>query len=277
MALRRFGGDFAPLQPHAWLAPAAFGGEKVAVDAAEYALMDAVEDRMWWYRAMHGHALRAMASLPARARILDAGCGTGGFLTRLRAARPEADLFGLEYAAVAAARAAAKAGAHVAAGTINALPFPDGAFDAVASLDVLCHRGVDQACALAELHRVLRPGGLLVLNLPAHEWLRSAHDVRVHTARRYERDGIALALENAGFMHPRPRHWNSLLLPLMFVQRKIVKRDENAASDVAPFPAWLDAALGSICRIESGLLGAGLRFPAGGSLIVTAIRPEASP
>jgi SAM-dependent methyltransferase len=248
-------------------------GQNWLMEDAEYALMDAVEDRMWWYRAMHGHALRALASLPETARILDAGCGTGGFLAKLRAAHAQAELFGLEYAEGAAARAAAKAGAHVAAGTVNALPFPDGAFDAVVSLDVICHGGVEEAAALAEFRRVLRPGGLLVLNLPAHEWLRSAHDLRVHTARRYDRARATALLAEAGFEEPAPRHWNSLLLPLMVMQRKVLKRDEGASSDVAPFPAWLDASLFSICRLEAALLGAGLRFPAGGSLLTTATRP----
>lgn len=239
----------------------------------EYALMDAVEDRMWWYRALHGHALRALDALPEGARILDAGCGTGGFLAKLRAAHPKAALFGLEYAEGAASRAAAKAGAHVAAGTVNALPFPDAGFDAVVSLDVLCHDAVEEAAALAEFRRVLRPGGLLVLNLPAHEWLRSAHDARVHTARRYDRARATRALAEAGFAQAAPRHWNSLLLPLMVMQRKVLKRDEGASSDVAPFPPWLDASLFSVCRLEAALLGAGLRFPAGGSLLTTATRP----
>lgn len=247
--------------------------QKRSMDAAEYDLMDAVEDRMWWYRALHGHALRALAALPEEARILDAGCGTGGFLARLRAARPRARLFGLEYAPGAAARAAAKAGAQVAAGTVNALPFPDAHFDAVVSLDVLCHGSVEEAAALAEFRRVLRPGGLLVLNLPAHEWLRSAHDARVHTARRYDRARAGAVLATAGFEQPAPRHWNSLLLPLMVVQRKVLKRDEGASSDVAPFPPWLDTSLYSVCRLEAALLGAGLRFPAGGSLLTTATRP----
>ncbi|UPY35160.1 class I SAM-dependent methyltransferase [Sediminicoccus sp. KRV36] len=245
-----------------------------SMDAAEYALMDAVEDRMWWYRAMHGHALRALAHLPEDARILDAGCGTGGFLARLRAAHPQARLFGLEYAQEAAARAASKAGTHVAAGTVNALPFPSAYFDAVVSLDVLCHGGVEEAAALAEFRRVLRPGGLLVLNLPGHEWLRSAHDRRVHNARRYDRTRAATLLAGAGFESPASRHWNSLLLPLMIVQRKLRKSDEGAASDVAPFPPWLDASLYSVCQLEAALLGAGLRFPAGGSLLATATRPS---
>jgi ubiquinone/menaquinone biosynthesis C-methylase UbiE len=247
------------------------------VDAAEYALMDAVEDRMWWYRAMHGHALRALESLPAGARVLDAGCGTGGFLARLREARPEAELYGVEFAEGAAARAAAKAGAHIVCGTVNALPFPDTCFDAVTSLDVICHAGVEPSEALAEFRRVLRPGGLLVLNLPGHEWLKSAHDLRVHNARRFECSGIRALLEAAGFASPDARHWNSLLLPLMVLQRKVLARDEADASDVTPYPAWLDASLLTICRLEAALLRAGLRFPAGGSLIITAIRSESRP
>ncbi|WP_421990250.1 class I SAM-dependent methyltransferase [Roseococcus sp.] len=247
------------------------------MDNAEYALMDAVEDRMWWYRAMHGHALEALAALPAGARVLDAGCGTGGFLARLRAARPQAELYGLEYEPRAAARAAAKARVRVAGGTVNALPFADGAFDAVTSLDVICHAGVEPDQALAEFRRVLRPGGLLVLNLPGHEWLKSAHDLRVHNARRFERAGAASLLRAAGFAPRDQRHWNSLLLPLMVVQRKILARDDEAASDVTPYPPWLDASLFTICRLEAALLRAGLRFPAGGSLLATAIRSESRP
>jgi len=243
------------------------------VDAEEYAKMDAVEDRMWWYRALHGHALRALAPLPAEAAILDAGCGTGGFLARLRAARPRGRLAGLEYDPAAAARAAAKAGAQVAAGSIGALPFGGASFDAAVSLDVLCHRAVEPGRALAELHRVLRPGGRLVLNLPAHEWLRSAHDARVHTARRFERGGLRAMLAAAGFAAVEARHWNSLLLPLMVLQRKVLARREDAASDVQDYPPWLDATLHAATRAEAALIGAGLRFPAGGSLLATATRP----
>lgn len=273
MGLRRLAGPFALLVTQSWLAVAALRGKKSLVEENEYALMDAVEDRMWWYRAMHAHALRALAHLLPTARVLDAGCGTGGFLAKLRKALPRGDLFGIEYAGSAASRAAAKAGAHVAGGTVNALPFPDGTFDALVSLDVICHRGVEQAAALAEFHRVLRPGGLLVLNLPGHEWLRSAHDTRVHTARRYERSGVTASLIQAGFAAAAPVHWNALLLPLMLLQRKVLKSDEAAASDVAPFPPWLDASLFSVCRLEAALLRGGLRFPVGGSLLATATRP----
>jgi ubiquinone/menaquinone biosynthesis C-methylase UbiE len=251
--------------------------EKGSVEHDEYALMDAVEDRMWWYRSLHGHAVAALDALPEEAAVLDAGCGTGGFLTRLRAARPRARLYGLDYAPIAARRAADKAQAAVTAGTINALPFPEARFDAVVSLDVLCHMAVEEPAALAELHRVLKPGGLLVLNLPAHEWLRSAHDLRVHTARRYERREIAGKLAQVGFEATRPRHWNSLLLPLMVLQRKILKRDEGAKSDVQPFPPWLDASLFAVCQAESALMRVGLSFPLGGSVLATARRAGTTP
>ncbi len=247
------------------------------MDAAEYDLMDSVEDRMWWYRAMHGHALRALRPLAPGARVLDAGCGTGGFLARLSRARPDAELYGIEFAPAAAARAAAKAGARVACGTVNALPFPNAHFDAVTSLDVICHGGVEPALALAEFRRVLRPGGLLVLNLPGHDWLKSAHDLRVHNVRRFERAGARALLTASGFDAPDPRHWNSLLLPLMMLQRKVLARGEDDASDVAAYPAWLDASLYAVCRAEAGLLRAGLRFPAGGSLLTTALRSESRP
>jgi SAM-dependent methyltransferase len=142
----------------------------------------------------------------------------------------------------------------------------------VVSLDVLCHSAAEPEAAVAEFHRVLRRSGRLVLNLPAHEWLRSAHDARVHNARRYSRASAASLLDAAGFGAAAAWHWNALLLPLMVVQRKLLARGEDAASDVAEYPWWLDRGLYAATRIEAALLRAGLRFPAGGSLLATAIR-----
>ncbi len=244
--------------------------ENSRVDSAEYALMDAAEDAMWWYRAMHA---RVLALLPESGRLLDAGCGTGGFLARVRDARPGLALSGIEYFPQAARRAAEKSGAEVVAGSINALPHTDASFDVAVSLDVLCHQAVDQAVALAELHRVLAPGGSLVLNLPALPWLASVHDLRVHTARRYTRAGVTAALAAAGFAAIDARYWNALLLPVMAVQRKLLARGADARSDVGHFPPWQDRALFAATRAEGMLAGMGVRFPAGGSVLVTAHRP----
>jgi SAM-dependent methyltransferase len=244
------------------------------MELAEYDLMDAVEDRMWWYRAMHARVIDAVRRRPGPAgrALLDAGCGTGGLLRRLAAAAIGHRLVGVDFSAAAAARAHAKSGASTAAGDIQALPFDAGTFGVVVSADVLCHRMVEPDRALAEARRVLAPGGTLVLNLPAFEWLKSAHDRRVHTSRRFTTGQTNALLRAAGFERIETRYWNSLLLPLMVLQRKVVASSEDAASDVAPFPPLVDRALRGVTSLERYLSGLGLRYPAGGSVLAVASR-----
>jgi hypothetical protein len=116
---------------------------------------------------------------------------------------------------------------------------------------------------------VLRPGGRLVVNMPAYAWLLSVHDRLVHNVRRCTARQLGVMLRDAGFIRVRPGYWNSLLLPLMVAQRKLVARHAEA-SDVAPFPPWLDAMLHAVTEIERRLP---FRLPAGGSVLATAERP----
>jgi SAM-dependent methyltransferase len=236
------------------------------VDPAEYALMDAEEDRMWWYRALHARLLDALAGIEGR--VLDAGCGTGGLLAALHRRMPHLSLIGVEWSAEAASRAVRKSGVPVARGSVNALPFTEACFDAVITADVLCHAAVEPMHALTEIHRVLRPGGRVVVNMPAYDWLLSAHDARVHNARRQTATQTEAMLRAAGFTRIRARYWNGLLLPLMIVQRKLLARGD-AASDVAPFPPWLNAMLHGMTEIERRLP---IRLPAGGSVLAIAER-----
>jgi SAM-dependent methyltransferase len=235
------------------------------MEQAEYDLMDAAEDRMWWYRALHARLLDALDGI--QGRVLDAGCGTGGLLARL--GRTDLSPIGVEWSPQAAPRAAAKSRCPVARGSVNALPFSDASFDAAIAADVLCHAAVEPQAALAELRRVLRPGGRLVVNMPAYQWLASAHDARVHNARRQTAGQTDAMLRAAGFKAVRARYWNSLLLPLMVLQRKILARGD-AASDVAPFPPWLDARLHGMTEFERRLP---IRFLTGGSVLAVAERP----
>jgi SAM-dependent methyltransferase len=233
------------------------------MEPAEYALMDEAEDGMWWYRALHVRLRAALAGVGGT--VLDAGCGTGGFLRQLRLHRPDLRAVGVEWSPQAAPRAATKAQTPVARGSVNALPFADASFDAAVSADVLCHAAVDPAQALAELRRVLKPGGRLVLNMPAYMWMMSAHDHRVHNVRRQTAGQTASMLRDAGFVRVRAVYWNSLLLPLMILQRKILAR-RDAESDVAPFPPWLDATLHGITQLERRLPP----LPFGGSVLAIA-------
>jgi SAM-dependent methyltransferase len=237
------------------------------MEQTEFALMDAAEDHMWWYRALHARLCDAL--IHTGGQVLDAGCGTGGFLAILRARRPDLARFGIEWDAAAAHRAQNKSAAAIARGSINTLPFADNSFDAVVSADVLCHAAVDPHAALAELKRVLRPGGLLVLNTPAYQWLLSAHDRRVHNVRRFTSPAISALVRHAGFERVRARYWNSLLLPLMIVQRKILARGDTV-SDVASFPPWLDFTLRGMTNLERYLP---FPLPFGGSVLALAGKP----
>jgi len=222
---------------------------------------------MWWYRALHARLLDALARV--QGPVLDAGCGTGGFLARLTQARPDVAGYGVEWDPMAASRARTKSGAAVARGSVNALPFRDRAFDAVVTADVLCHEAVEPDAALRELHRVLRPGGRIVVNMPAYQWLASAHDRRVRNARRMTATQTAALLREVGFTRIRAKYWNGLLLPLMVLQRKLLTRDDSV-SDVAPFPPWQDVMLHAMTDIERRLP---FPLPFGGSVLAIAERP----
>src|SRR5262249_48075218 len=143
----------------------------------------------------------------------------GGLLLRLGQAFPHTRCYGLELDGMAAALARSKSGAVIAAGTILAPPFAPAAFDAIFSADVLCHRGVEPGAALAAVFPCLKPGGLIVLNLPAYRWLFSGHDRAVDNVRRFGAGETRRLLHDAGFADIRVAYWNSLLFPLMVAQR----------------------------------------------------------
>src|SRR5262249_44151658 len=121
-------------------------------------------------------------------------------------------------------------------GSVSALPYASGSFDIALSLDVLYHRAVpDDEAAARELARVLRPGGLLILNLPAYDRLRGAHDEAIHTARRYCRRRVVCLLSAAGLKPVRVAYWNSLLLPAAAASRLLSRlRPGPSTSDVHP-------------------------------------------
>jgi SAM-dependent methyltransferase len=200
---------------------------------------------------------------------LDAGCGTGGLLRALAAAH-DATLIGLDFAMSAAEFARSKSGCAVTVGSVNALPFEGEVFAAIFSMDVLCHRGVDAATALAEARRCLAPGGVLVLNLPAYRWMLSAHDERVHNDKRYTRAEVVAMLKAAGFPSISASYWNTFLFPLMVLKRKVLGGEE---SDVHPFPAPVEFLFRSVLAFERLLMRLGLRLPFGGSIFAVAVKP----
>lgn len=233
---------------------------------------------MWWFAATHANLLllyRRFAGHDAARPILDAGCGTGGLLARIAAAHPERAAVGLDADRLACVRAAAKSARPVCAGSVNALPFADGAFGAILSADVLCHGGVDEHAALAEFHRCLAARGVLILNLPAYRWMMSRHDEAVYNVRRYTRRRLARLLEAAGFRMVFASYWNAVLFPLMVLTRKLLPPGGGPVSDVRLYPAPVEALCRGATGVERLLLRCGVRLPFGGSLIAVAAKPAA--
>ena len=244
------------------------------MERAEYEIMHAVEDRMWWYRGLRllvGQTLkRALVRSKAAGLVLDAGCGTGGMLARLGAAVEGRTTIGLEYDGIAAGLAANKSRRPVAVGSINQVPLAEGALAGYVSLDVYSHGNVEPARALGEARRCLAAGAVMVLNLPAYQWMLSAHDKRVHNVRRFTRSEARALLAAHGFRVVRASYWNTFLFPLMLLHRLTERAD--AGSDVRDYPGWLDAIFSAALAIERALIALGISLPFGGSLLVVAER-----
>ncbi len=243
------------------------------MERGEYERLAAVEREAWWFRGLHANLIAAWRrAMPqaAEARLLDAGCGTGGLLMRLAGAFPRTRRFGVELDPVAAAMARARSDAAIAVASIAALPFAASSLDAVLSADVLCHSGVEPAAALASITACLRPGGVLVLNLPAYRWLFSGHDRAVNNVRRFGLAEVRTLLAAAGYAGIRAHYWNSLLFPLM-VLRRISHR--HGGSDVTRLPGLIEPAFRAAIVLECWLGERGLHFPFGGSILATAMKP----
>jgi SAM-dependent methyltransferase len=233
------------------------------VQAEEYARIHRHETTHFWYRGVHALFAGALARERARdgvrdaarrpVRVLDAGCGTGGLMRTLAAADRDVELVGFDLSPIALELSRGRGHRRLARASIERTPFRADAFDAVVSADVLYHRGVvDDSAALRELARVVRPGGLVLLNLPAHPKLRGAHDEVIHTARRYSRADVERIAAAAGLRIERLAWFNCALLPVAWLAR-VRSRGGPPRSDVAAPPAAVNALLAAWLRLEARL------------------------
>jgi len=228
-----------------------------------------VEERHWWYRGRRAvlEAVLDGLAVPAGARILDAGCGSGRNMVEL--ARRGA-VTGVEPAAQSLAIARARAVGTVLPGSLDEpLPFTDAMFDLVVALDVLEHVEDDEA-ALRELARVLVPGGRLLVTVPQYGWLWGEHDVLSHHHRRYTRSLLLGRAAAAGLRAERVTAFNALLLAPIAVARlaQRVRRRAQPASDLGRTPQGpVNAALERVLRAEAALIRHGRDLPAGVSLL----------
>jgi|GEM_PF-554608 len=149
--------------------------------------------------------------------VLEVGCGDGGLLAALDA--PGRTLLGLDLHPAALGRAQAGAAVRLVHVDAQQIPCADGSVGALLALDVFDQQGVDLAAALAESRRALAPDGVLILRVSAHPWLYGPHDAAFNSGRRYGRAELLAALADAGFHVRRVTYANSLLAPLLILQR----------------------------------------------------------
>ncbi len=237
------------------------------MDKEQYELLYKLEERHWWYLGMR----EITSSLLSRhlngtrsPRILDAGCGTGGMLKYLRRFGP---VFGVDIAQEAIEGCHKRDIATVAQASIEELPFSDQSFDAVVSFDVLYHQAVvNDVRALREFNRVLRPGGLLMVRVPAYDWLRCTHDVAVHTRHRYSERELERKLSGAGFRPRKLTYVMSLLFPVAAAKRLLEGTKRSLISDMEMPPAPANSLLLSALKLEAALVGH-VSFPWGLSVV----------
>ncbi len=241
----------------------------------EYTIMAQVEDTHWWYVGHHrtfNALLERYAPDAVRGRVLDAGCGTGGYMERLRERFDPQELMGVDICEEALEYCAGRGLERTECCSIETLPFEDGYFDLVVSLNVICHYAVgDDMETLEELGRVLKPGGWLLLNLPAFDILHGSHDAAVGGVRRYRDQGTRELLERAGFEPAHLSYYNTTLFPVAVIFRLWSRRrasEEEVKSDLWA-PTYLNHALTALMRAEEW---AAVRFglPFGSSLIALA-------
>ncbi|MBA2432749.1 MAG: class I SAM-dependent methyltransferase [Chthoniobacterales bacterium] len=247
--------------------------EAAGMSAAEIETMRSVEDELWWYRGLRQHVIDSIEPPRPDFQLLDAGCGTGGMLSYVRQKFPQVQLTGLDYGPRALELTAQRnLGAELVQGSTDALPFADASFDVVLSLDVIVLHGVDDARAARELHRVLRSGGTLILNVAAFDFLRGSHDAATNMARRYTRSRLQLLLTAAGFTIRNMSYWNMSLMPAVAAVRWMSRtkaQQPDVRSDLRPMWPPLNALLAGLSHAELALSRT-IPLPFGTSLFAVA-------
>lgn len=239
------------------------------MDRIVYDRMAAHDSTHWWYRARRdilADYLTREGGLPKDARILEIGCGTGHNLPMLGA-------FG-EVDAIEIDEAARDIASQRLGKPISDAPLPEmagvprGAYDLIAVLDVIEHIE-DDVAALKSMADALKPGGKILIAVPAHGWMWSAHDVVNHHKRRYSKASLDAAIRAAGLSHNGLSWFNSLLFPVAVAARMVGKLTGKDDSDDSPPAKPVNAVLQAVFGLERHLVGR-VPLPPGLSILTLA-------
>lgn len=242
------------------------------MERAVFDRMAELDQEHWWFlarRRILDRIITRVVRPVEKARILEVGCGTGHNLAMLgRFGKVEA----CELDPSARALASKRLGRKVKDARLPDLSmFPAGSFDLIALLDVLEHVKPDTA-SLRAVHRRMKPGGALLLTVPANPWMWSQHDAAHHHHRRYSKAHLAKVIGDAGLEVQLLSYFNSLLFPLVAAARIAGKLFGRESADDKLPSASVNAVLNRIFGWEAGLIGRVL-MPFGVSLVAVVRRP----
>jgi SAM-dependent methyltransferase len=242
-----------------------------------FAELAALEPSSFWFRARNELILWAIGRyFPDARRIMEIGSGTGFVLSGIRSAFPAAELHGSEIFSAGLAFAAPRVpSATLYQMDARHIPFREH-FDVIGAFDVLEHIE-DDASVLVEIVRAIVPGGGFIASVPQHPALWSPQDDHAFHVRRYTSGELRRKAAAAGFEIVRMTSFVSLLLPMLFLSRARMPKDQpgaavDAMGDLRQ-PRAVNIALGAVMGLERSLIRAGLSFPAGGSLLMVCRKP----
>ena len=241
------------------------------MDECIYTEMALVEDKHWWFAARRKILDKIISTLPlpTDAQILEAGCGSGGNLSMLTR---HGRVYAMETNAQALAFAAAKGMAQIAPGHLpEQIPFTNQTFDLIAMLDVMEHLE-DDAAALRALRTRLRPGGWMLITVPAYPFLWSRHDELHHHKRRYVANNLRAVIEASGCKIHYLSYFNTWLFPVIAAARLASIGDRSTGDMVMP-NKFINVLLTQIFASERLLLGR-VALPFGVSLVALARNPD---
>jgi SAM-dependent methyltransferase len=245
------------------------------VESHEYETLFNFETFYWWYRGLHLILLDTLESLelPKGPMVLDAGCGTGQNLAHINERITQA-AYGFDLSSFAANFWSKRGISRACVASINEIPFASNSFDAVVSVDVLECEAVVEEKAYGEICRVLKPGGYMILVVPAYDWLMSEeHHRAVRAVRRYSRKKLSELLSNQPMQILRMTHLFGSVLPAVACYRYAERFSTRASEDrprseLRPLNPVLNAFLFQVINLERHLLRK-LDIPFGSSIMAT--------
>jgi SAM-dependent methyltransferase len=234
-----------------------------------YEQMAELDQRHWWYRARRevlAALIRRRVRPPGGAQVLEIGCGTGHNLAMLA---EFGHVDALELDEQARSLAEGRLGRTVMSAPLPELAdVPEHHYDLVGAFDVIEHIDDDRA-AMASIASRLKTGGKLVVTVPAHPWMWSAHDVVNHHKRRYSKRALRSLIESSPLRLDAIGYFNSLLLPVAVAERLSSKLRGKDEADLSLPPALINTALERVFAAERHLVGR-LPLPPGLSLFAVA-------